>query len=143
MSEIDANTIAKNNIALTKEMFVCLGNRDLEGIMERLDPDIFIQFYGSDEIPYAGEYRGLAESRKFFETVFESVNIHMFQAEDYIGSGDMVIGYGQLSLTTKTNGNPIVSDWAHVITCKDGKWLRFRDFMNSVVAYKAFTNNVA
>ena len=31
----------------------------------------------------------------------------------------------------------------HVITCKDGKWLWFRDFMNTTVAYKAFTNNVA
>ena len=36
------------------------------------------------------------------------------------------------------NGNEIKSPFVHVITCKDGRWFRFRDFMNTAVAQEAF-----
>ncbi len=35
-------------------------------------------------------------------------------------------------------GGTIDSDFVHVITLRSGKWLRFRDFMNTAVAVEAF-----
>ena len=90
-------------------------------------------------IPYAGFYHGKAEAQKFFETVLSSIDINQFDPEEMLSAEDKVIVTGHLNLTTKSTGREIDSDFVHVITLKDGKWLRFRDFMNTAVAVAAFS----
>lgn len=126
------------NIAATQEIFVRFGRGDVPAILEMLSDDVLIEFYGPSVIPYANTYRGQAEARRFFETVLASVDIHQFDAEEFIAERDKVVVTGHLRLTAKRTGRPIESDFVHVITLKDGKWTRFRDFMNTAVAQAAF-----
>lgn len=125
-------------IAVTQEVFARFGAGDVPAIVEMLHDDIRIEFYGPKTIPYAGDYKGKDEARKFFETVLSSVDINQFDPEQMLSDGDMVTVTGHLNLTAKSTGGTIDSDFAHVITVKDGKWLRFRDFMDTSVAVKAF-----
>ncbi len=127
------------NIAATQALFAAFGAKDIPAIMEFLHPGIVIEFYGPAVIPYAGTYRGLNESRRFFETVLSSVDIHQFDAEEFIAERDKVIVTGHLNLTARSTGRTIDSDFVHVITLQDEKWLRFRDFMNTAVAVAAFS----
>ncbi|CAA0081094.1 Uncharacterised protein [Zhongshania aliphaticivorans] len=143
MSDTEVKQLEEDNLAVTKELFARFGAGDVDGIVELLHDDAHIEFYGPSEIPYAGDYNGLEECRKFFTTVLSSVNIHVFDAEEFICENDKVIVVGSLRLTTKANGNEIKSPFVHVITCKDNKWIWFRDFMNTTVAYKAFSTNAA
>ena len=129
------------NLETTEEIFTRFGNHDIDGILELLDDDARIEFYGVDAIPYAGDYQGIKACRTFFETVLSSVDIHVFEAEQFLTEGDTVIVVGRLHLTVKRNGNAIISPFVHVITCRNGKWLRFRDFMNTAIAQKAFTDH--
>lgn len=39
---------------------------DVAAIIELLDDDILIEFYGPPVIPYAGTYRGAGQARRFF-----------------------------------------------------------------------------
>ncbi len=130
-----------DSLAVTQEVFQRFGNHDVDGIYELLDSDATIDFYGPSVIPYAGHYRGASECRRFFETVLSSVNIHVFQPDKFITEGNWVAVLGHLHLTTKRDGREITSDFAHIIECRDGKWLHFRDFMNTVVAQEAFASN--
>ncbi len=125
-------------VSVTRELFVRFGQGDVEGIVELLDQDVFIQFYGPAVIPYAGQYRGREEARRFFETVLASVDIHQFDPEQFLCDGDMVTVTGQLHLTARATGRDIRSDFAHVITVENGKWTRFRDFMDTAQAAAAF-----
>ena len=127
------------NIKQVQEVFVRFGRGDVPAILEMLDDDVLIEFYGPSVIPYANTYRTKKEARKFFETVLGSVDIHQFDAEEFIAQGDKVVVTGHLRLTAKSTGGTIESDFVHVITVRDGKWLRFRDFMNTAVAVAAFT----
>ena len=127
------------NVAITQEIFARFGRGDIPAILELLVDDVVIEFYGPSVIPYAGTYRGNREARKFFETVLSSVDIHQFDAEEFIAQGDKVVVTGHLRLTARSTGGTIDSDFVHVITMKDGKWARFRDFMNTAVAVAAFT----
>lgn len=126
------------NVATTKALFERFGAQDIDGILELLNDDAIIDFYGPDTIPYAGHYEGKAECRRFFETVLSSVNIHIFEAEDFIAEGEKVVVVGHLFLTTKADGREIRSPFVHVIDCKNGLWQHFRDFMNTAVAVEAF-----
>ncbi|WP_273455327.1 nuclear transport factor 2 family protein, partial [Nevskia ramosa] len=112
---------------------------NVPAILELLDDEVRIEFYGPSTIPYAGDYRSRKEARRFFETVLASVDIHQFDAEEFIAQNDQVIVTGHLRLTAKATGGTIESDFVHVITLRNGRWLRFRDFMNTSVAVAAFT----
>lgn len=128
-----------DNVAATQEVFVRFGRGDIPAIVEMLDDDIVIEFYGPSVIPYAGTYRGKTEARKFFETVLSSVDIHQFDPEEFIAERDKVVVTGHLRLTARSTGGGIESDFVHVITLRNGKWLRFRDFMNTAVGVTAFS----
>jgi ketosteroid isomerase-like protein len=126
------------NIEVTQNLFSAFGAGDIPAILELLNDDIVIEFYGPDVIPYAGMYHGKAQAREFFATVLSSVDINQFDAEEIIADGDKVIVTGHLNLNAKTTGRTIDSDFVHVITLANGKWTRFRDFMQTAVAVQAF-----
>lgn len=127
------------NIEATQALFTAFGAGDIPGILAYLNDDIRIEFYGpSNIIPYAGFYDGMDAAGRFFETVLSSVDIHVFDAEEFLSDGDKVVVTGVLHLTAKSTGRDIKSDFVHVITMKDGKWSKFRDFMNTHEAVKAF-----
>ena len=129
----------KANMEATQSLFEAFGAGDIPAIMNFLNDDIVIEFYGPDVIPYAGTYNGKTEARKFFETVLSSIDINQFDAEEMLSDADKVIVTGHLNLTTKSTGKIIDSDFVHVITLKDAKWSRFRDFMDTSVAVAAFS----
>lgn len=125
-------------IQVTEALFERFGSQDVDGILTHLHPNIEINFYGPAIIPYAGTYNGMTEARQFFETVLSSVDIHQFEPEQFLSDGNMVTVTGALHLTARSTKRSFKSDFAHVITVKDEKWLRFRDFMNTAVAADAF-----
>ncbi len=131
--------MSNNEIDVTIEVFTRFGNKDVPAILEMLADDVLIEFYGPSAIPYAGTYRGLAEAERFFSTVLNSVDIHQFEPEQFLSDGPMVTVTGQLHLTARSTGRDIRSDFAHVITVDDGRWKRFRDFMNTAEAVAAFS----
>lgn len=123
----------------TKAVFEAFGRADVDAIMELMAYDVRIEFYGPPIIPYANTYNGRAETRRFFEIVLSSVDIHQFDAEEFICENDKVVVTGHLNLTARATGKKIDSDFVHVITVADGKWRYFRDFMNTYVAARAFS----
>ncbi len=127
-----------DNLAATRALFTCFGAKDIDGILGHLCDDVTIEFYGPPVIPYAGTYRGTTEARRFFTTVHAVLDIQQFDAEEMIAAGDKVFVTGRLTLTPKATGVTYRSAFVHVITLRDGKWLRFRDFMDTAVAAAAF-----
>ena len=133
MASVDENILA------TQQLFEAFGAKDIPTILTYLDPEIMIEFYGASVIPYAGTYSGIAEAEGFFKTVLSSVEINQFDAEEIFGVGDKVVVTGHLNLKAISTGRIIDSDFVHVITLRDARWVRFRDFMNTAVAVAAFT----
>ncbi|MFW2348974.1 nuclear transport factor 2 family protein [Qipengyuania sp.] len=123
---------------VTEEVFTAFGEGDVDRIMSSLHERVRIEFYGPEVIPYAGYFDGKAKCRSFFETVLTSVDIHQFDPEEFICEGDKVVVTGHLNLTARSTGRTIASDFVHVITVADEKWLLFRDFMNTANAEAAF-----
>lgn len=131
--------MSTSEIDTTVEVFTRFGNKDVPAIVELMADDVLIEFYGPSVIPYAGTYRGAGEAERFFSTVLSSVDIHRFEPEQFLSDGRMVTVTGELHLTARSTGRDIRSAFAHVITVADGKWVRFRDFMNTAEAVAAFT----
>ena len=126
-------------IEVTKAVFKHFGNGDIPAILSLLADDVVIEFYGPNVIPYAGHYEGNDHAANFFETVLASVDIHQFEPMEFLSDGNKVTVTGHLNLTAKSTGKTIDSDFVHVITVEEGKWVRFRDFMDTSQAVNAFS----
>ena len=115
------------------------GAGDIPGMLEYLHEDVVIEFYGPQAIPYAGTWRGHAEVTRWLETVYASVDVNVFEPQEMISARDKVVTTGTLHLVARPTGREIRSDFVHVVTVTDGKWSRFRDFMDTAVAVAAFS----
>ncbi len=67
------------------------------------------------------------------------VDVNQFEPKEFLADGDKVVVTGHLNLNAKSNGGEIDSDFVHVITLRDRKWARFRDFMDTAAAVNAFS----
>ncbi|MGQ0845608.1 MAG: nuclear transport factor 2 family protein [Sporichthyaceae bacterium] len=128
----------ERNIATTKLMYDAVPRGDAETVFANLDPEIRIVYYGDDTIPYAGEYEGFEGATKFFTAVGTTVGVHKIEPYTFIADGDNLAVWGHLWFEVLATGKLFDSDFAHIITLREGKWLHFRDFFNSAVASAAF-----
>jgi ketosteroid isomerase-like protein len=128
----------EQNIATTKLIYEAVPKGDAATVFANLDPEIRIIYYGDSHIPYAGDYRGFEGATEFFTAVGTKVAVHKLETYEFIADGDNLAVWGHLWFENLANGRQFDSDFAHIITLRDGKWLFFRDFFNSAVASAAF-----
>ncbi|OOV17721.1 nuclear transport factor 2 family protein [Flavobacterium sp. LM4] len=96
--------------------------------------------YAADDIswteangfPYAGTYIGLED---IFKNVFGRLGSewidYKFTPEDYVWNEDKVVAYGTYSGTYKITGKVFEARVAHIWKLKDGKIIRFEQFVDS------------
>jgi uncharacterized protein len=133
-----ATTVTDRNIETTRRIYEAVPAGDAETVFALLDPEIVIRYYGVPEIPYAGTFEGLEGATDFFTRVGSSVRVVEMEPRQFIADGDELAVWGHLVFERADTGRRFASDFAHIITLRDGRWLHFRDFMNSAVAAEAF-----
>ncbi len=134
-----STTVEDLNIATTQAIYAAVPAGDLDAALSLLDPQIRITYYGTDAIPYAGDYRGIDQAVAFFTAVGEAIEIVEMQAWKFIAHGDDLAAWGRQRFRRVETGQEWESEFAHIITLREGRWLYFRDFMNSALTHLAFT----
>lgn len=126
------------NIAATQAIYAAVPAGDLQTALDLLDPEVRITYYGVEAIPYAGDYRGIDEAVTFFTRVGQTIAITEMEAWKFIAQGDELATWGRQRFRRLETGYEWESEFAHIITLRDGRWLHFRDFMNSALTLQAF-----
>lgn len=126
------------NVQVTRSMYRAVPAGDAETVFAGMHPDVEITYYGNEAIPYAGTYRGTEGVGEFLGAVGSAVAVVEMEPSLFIEEGDHLAVFGHLVFETLKGGNRFESDFAHIITIKDGKWFRFRDFANSAVVAEVF-----
>lgn len=139
MSGDTLTTTEARNIAATQAVYTAVPAGDLDTALAYLDPEVRITYYGTSQIPYAGDYRGIDQAMTFFTRVGASIEIVEMQAWKFIAHGDDLATWGGQRFRRLATGYEWESEFAHVITLRQGRWLHFRDFMNSALTLQAFT----
>jgi ketosteroid isomerase-like protein len=130
--------VSERNIATTKAIYEAVPKADAAAVFANIDPEIHVIYYGDENIPFAGEYKGLDGVIDFLTRVGDSVTVEKMEPKLFIAEGDNLAVWGHLWFKTKKSGRSFDSDFAHIITLRDGKWLFFRDFANSAMAAEVF-----
>jgi uncharacterized protein len=104
---------------------------DLDGVMA--DMDEAIEWHQAQGLPHGGFYRGLDEVRR---NVFDPLHDEWwaeFSAEpdEFVDAGDIVVVLGRYRGVAKRTARRLDVPYVHVWTLRDGKAVRFRQFLDT------------
>ena len=127
------------DVAHVQNLYAAFGKGDVAGILAGLTPDVDWQTVGRPkDFPTLGARKGSAQVQEFFKLVAEHEDFSEFTPREFYAADDKVFVLGSYSLTLKTNGTPIASEWVHVFTLKNGKVARFREHTDTAQFAEAF-----
>jgi ketosteroid isomerase-like protein len=130
-------TLLSQNVETLRQIYEAFNDRDIETLMERFHPEIEIQ--ETQDLAYAaallrvlgprfvilsGGYRGRAEVRKLWETVWEISEWFIVDPLDYIETGEHVVVPITLNARAKGTGLEGEAPTAHLWTMRDGMGYR-------------------
>ena len=88
--------------------------------------------------PYAGTYIGLDNvTKNVFSRLGSEWIDYKFTPEDYVASEDKVVAYGTYTGAYKITGKPFTARVAHVWKLKEGRIIKFEQFVDSQLVNEA------
>ena len=129
-----------NNLDIIKTLYQAFENGEIETILDILDPNV--EWHESEKLPYGGTFIG---RDAVFAGVFEKIGAQWenFQAhvEEFIDGGDRIITLGFDRGTYKATGKSMEAPTASIWTLKDGKVVKFVQYIDTMKVWEATINN--
>jgi ketosteroid isomerase-like protein len=120
------------NIAFVKDIYAAFGRGDIAAILAALTPDVRWEMVGRvADFPNFGIRTGVEGVGVFFRTVGETEEFDQFEPLSFHASADRVFVEGHAAGRLKASGKPVVTDWVHVFTLRDGRIAAFREFLDT------------
>jgi ketosteroid isomerase-like protein len=86
----------------------------------------------------SGSRTGKASLADFFSMLAQDQEALLFEPRQFVAQGDLVVALGGYRWRVKATGREVASDFAHVFTVRNGRIVRFQEFMDTarfVAAY--------
>lgn len=128
----------QQNRQLVMEGYQRFQEKDIEGVLERFSEDVEWVGPELDCAPFAGSFHGKNDVRQFFAKLDASQEATKFEPTAFIAEDDKVVVTGSASWHVKSTGLDYDSEWVHVFTVRDGKVVRFQQYVDTAAAEHAF-----
>ena len=128
----------QENVNIVKQTYECFLRGDIESLLKLYADDVRWEVYGPPSVPTTGERKGLNEVAQFFAQLNDSLETQSFEIQEFIAQADQVAVLGHYSWTAKPTGRTFSSNWAHIVTLREGKITRFREYTDTAAAVAAF-----
>ena len=125
-----------SNVDSVKQVYQGFAEGDIPTVLGVLSSDI--DWTEAEGFPYAGTYHG---PKAVLEGVFMRLGSEWngFAAipDEFIDAGDTVVVLGKYSGTYKATGKSFQANFAHVWKLRDGKAMRFVQYVDTLVVDRA------
>jgi len=129
----------QENLRVVQEAYAAFGRGDIPAAMSAYADDIDWSMPGSpDVVPYAGHRRGREQVAQFYSTFAETEEVEQMELQDFIAQGEQVLAFGHYKGRVKSTGRSYTKDFVHVITVRDGRTVKFREYVASDDMLAAF-----
>lgn len=130
------------NVELVKSIYEAFGKGDMPAVFGAMTEDI--EWHEAEGMPYGGVYHGSDEiAQNVFGPIVEDLPDFAVAAEEFMASGSTVAAVIRYSGTAKTTGTTLNLPAVHVWDIRDGKVVRFRQFVDTVKFREAVPTEVA
>ena len=120
-----------SNVDVIKRLYRAFSEGDLDTVFSLIDPSV--EWIESEGIPYGGVFVG---HEAILNGVFAKIGAEWddFTAnvDQFIDAGDIVVTLGTDSGTFKATGKRMAAPTATVWTLKDGKVVKFRQYIDTL-----------
>lgn len=118
-------------VALVERSYEAFSRGDMDAVMA--DMDEAIEWHQAQGLPHGGLYRGLEEVRR---NVFDPLDEEWWDAfsadpDEFLDAGGEVVVLGRYRGTAKGTGRRLDVPFVHVWSVRDGKAIRFRQFLDT------------
>jgi ketosteroid isomerase-like protein len=135
MSVIVQMTMSDELIALVRSGYEALNQRDFDGWVQQLDPNV--EVYELAEAPEPVVYRRPEGVRRWLEQQDEIFEEFSIEPTEIVVSGDVVLATVVLHGRGRGSSAPVTLKLFHVLKIRDGRVLRVRGFRNEADARRA------
>ncbi|HYD88358.1 MAG TPA: nuclear transport factor 2 family protein [Vitreimonas sp.] len=115
-------------IAIVRAIYDAINAGDAAGIVQHLSPDIRIT--QTRELPWGGEYEGLAGYAAFAKTLRHHIQSRV-EVERIFAAGEDVVVIGRTIGAAKDKHTPFDVAIAHVLTVRGGKVVAARYYIDT------------
>jgi ketosteroid isomerase-like protein len=129
---------AQANKQLVLEGYRLFQSGDIPQLLSYVHDDA--EWIGPDAeaVPFAGSFHGKAEVARFFSELITAMQPTRFVIKDVIAENDKVVVLGEAMWMVRSTGRSYDSQWVHVFTMRDDKFIRVDSLYDTASAERAF-----
>ena len=124
------STATRSNVDLIERLYDAFGRGDIATVLDAYDEQI--EWTSAEGAAYPGTFVG---KEAVLTNIFARLGSEWdgFRAEptEYLDAGDQVVALGRYSGTYKATGRSMNAAFAHVWTLRDGRIMRYRQYVDS------------
>ena len=129
---------SRQNIALVQTLYQAFARRDIPSMLAVLSTTVE---WGEPSNPYnpaGGTRHGHAGFLEWVKVGNEAEEVLTLETKDFLANLDSVAVVGFTKCRVRRTGKEYETEFVHLITLKDGKVQRFREFFDTYAAAEAF-----
>lgn len=124
--------VSDEALATIKSSYAAFSAGRLDDVLRLMAPDVIWTYHAPvQEVPFSGTYKGVDGVRNFFETDAKYVIVNDNIVKSYISDGTRVAAIGEEHGTVRSTGKQFVAAWVHVYEVKNGKIVKFDEYIDS------------
>jgi uncharacterized protein len=127
--------MSEENVAIALRIFDAYSRRDFDAALALMDPEV--EAHNPPEVPDAAIHRGREAVRRDWEQTLELFDDFSVELEEYFDAGDDLLVYLLYRGRSRGSRAEVVAPMAHVWTFREGKVIRFRQFLDRAEARAA------
>ena len=118
-------------VEIVRRSYEAFARDDMDAVLADMHPEI--EWQQAQGLPHGGNYRGVDEVRR---NIFDPLDRDWWEEfsadpEEFIDGGDQVVVLGRYRGVAKRTANVLDVPFVHVWTLRDGKAIRFRQFLDT------------
>ncbi|MEA5502861.1 nuclear transport factor 2 family protein [Halotia wernerae UHCC 0503] len=131
----------QENVQIVRQVCAAFEQGNIAYLLGALAEDVEWYVVGSQEhLPLAGKYHGRDRVAEIFSMVGQYLELHQFQAQEFIAQDNQVAVFGQARGLVKLTSRSLEYDWVHVYTLCDRQIIKFREYLDTAAIAVAFSS---
>lgn len=115
---------------VVEKMFEAFSSGDADKFVATVSEDTVWIYHGTQIIP-AGTFEKKAGVRAFYTNIMERTEIIVFEPQQYIVEGNIVVVLGHEHQKVKRSGRELKQEWAQIYTVENGLITKMEEFATS------------
>ena len=127
--------MSEENVELARAAYEAFNRGDLDSVLGMSVPEV--ETHDPPEMPDSAIHRGHEAVMRDWQRTFDSFDEFSVEVEEYRDLGDDVLVFLRYQGRGRGSGVPVELGMTHLLTIRDGKFVRMRQFLDRERALEA------